>query len=209
MRAADGRGSGGGPGLAGSAPPLLAQRLPSLPPKLLFAGGGRGESDAVGVQEVQQLPRGHVGALLLQLGLQLRQLEGLVQQDLAVEGRSGADASPHRLFCGRCLVGRLRSTDPLLALLISCRLQSRPRLTGRTAKNQTETSRDPLLSIPYLRPGTSAGGKGMSLCPCEPSSCVPRALATSLSRTAPSAGISCRGQQGRLAPCKGAPCGRG
>lgn len=94
----------GGP--AGSAP-LLARWLPPLPPKLLFAGGGRGEGDALGVQEVQQLPRGHVDALLLQLSLQLRQLDGLVQQDLAVEGRLGADIAPHGLLCGHCLDGRL------------------------------------------------------------------------------------------------------
>ena len=78
-QAADGRGWGGRGGPAGSAP-LLARGLPSLAAgcKLLLAGGGRGEGDALRVQEVQQLPRGHVDALLLQLSLQLRQLEGLV-----------------------------------------------------------------------------------------------------------------------------------
>lgn len=63
-QAAGGRDWGARGGPAGFAP-LLACGLPSLPPKLLLAGGGRGEGDALGVQEVQQLPRGHTDALLL------------------------------------------------------------------------------------------------------------------------------------------------
>ena len=68
-QAADGQGLGAGDRPAGSDPRLLAHGLPSLPLKLLLAGGSCGEGDALGVQEVQQLPRGHVDALLLQLGL--------------------------------------------------------------------------------------------------------------------------------------------
>lgn len=95
---------GGGPAACPSSCPLAA--APSSQAFLRVAG--RGEGDALGVQEVQQLPRGHVDALLLQLSLQLRLgLDGLVQQDLAVEGRLGADIAPHGL-CGHSWTAAVR-----------------------------------------------------------------------------------------------------
>ena len=119
--------------LVWSAPPLLAHGLLLLPLKLFLPGPSSGEGDAVGVQEIQQLPRGHADALLLQLCLQLRQLKGLVEQDLAVKGWGGADVAPHCLLHVHCL----RSTDPLLTLLIfTDRLKGHSKFTGRTEKNQ-------------------------------------------------------------------------
>lgn len=133
-QAADGRRREVGAGPSGSAPlPSAHRRLP-LSLELLLPGCGSGEGDAVGIQEIQQLPHGHMDALLLQLGLQLCQLKGLVQQDFAVEGWRGADVAPHCLLCGHCLDSCLRSTDPRVLLIFSCRLKGYSKLTGRTGK---------------------------------------------------------------------------
>ncbi|VCW97701.1 unnamed protein product, partial [Gulo gulo] len=138
-QAADGLRWGGTDRPGGSAPPL-AHRLPPLPAGPLLPGRGGGEGEAVGVQEVQQLLRGHADAVLLQLGLQLGQLEGLVQQDLAVEGRPGADVVPQGLLRGCCGRGRLGRAALLFALVLR-RLKGRSELTGRRAERDEKHPR--------------------------------------------------------------------
>lgn len=82
---------------------------------------GRGEGDALGVQEVHQLGGTQADPRRLELGLEGGQDQGLVLQDLSVELRVGQDEGAHRpepvLEAGRRLGGR----DATVSVRVSVR----------------------------------------------------------------------------------------